>query len=213
MSSQSHAEVREAADGLHEKDDISLVDVLTLAEASIHSMKSFIDSLDSTIYKEFREIAEYIQKTKSEIGHLQANDLRSKHIPEAGHELSAVVSSTEQATTKIMECAEAVLDADQSDMKAYRQTVEDRMMDIFEACSFQDITGQRISKVVETLEHIESRVSRFAAAIGAQTEDDTQPVSEQEAKREKRKKDLILNGPALEGEGVSQDDIDALLSA
>ena len=35
-------------------------------------------------------------------------------------------------------------------------------MVVFEACSFQDITGQRIAKVVETLQHIEERVSRFA---------------------------------------------------
>ena len=85
MAKQTHARVRKAADGLRKKDDISLIDVLTLAEASIHSMKTFIDSLDSTIYSEFREIAEYIQNTKSEIGHLQANDLRFKHIPVGNH--------------------------------------------------------------------------------------------------------------------------------
>ena len=110
-----------------------------------------------------------------------------------------------------MECAEAILEADPSDMEAYQQMVNDKMMDIFEACSFQDITGQRISKVVETLEHIESRVSRFAAAIGAKDSD--QPASEKVIKRKKRKKDQILNGPALEGEGVSQDEIDALLNS
>jgi chemotaxis protein CheZ len=203
--------VRKAADGLRKKDDISLVDMLTLAEASIHSMKSFIDNLDSKIYSEFRDIAVYIQNTKDEIGHLQANDLRSKHIPEAGHELSAVVTSTEEATTKIMECAEAILEADPSDMEAYQQMVNDKMMDIFEACSFQDITGQRISKVVETLEYIESRVTRFAAAIGAK--DSEYPASEKEIKHKKRKKDLLLNGPAKEGEGVSQDDIETLLNA
>ncbi len=208
MSSPMHAEVREAADGLRNKDDISLVDVLTLAEASIHSMKSFIDSLDSKIYSEFREIAEYIQNTKDEIGHLQANDLRSKHIPEAGSELSAVVTSTEEATTQIMECAESLLEADTSDMEAYKQTVNDKMMIIFEACSFQDLTGQRIAKVVETLEHIETRVGRFAAAIGAQ--DNVGPATEKEKKRKKRNKDQILNGPAKKGQGVSQDDVDAL---
>lgn len=202
--------MREAADGLRKKDDISLVDVLSLAEASIHSMKSFIDSLDSKVYGEFREIAEYIQNTKSEIGHLQANDLRTNHIPEAGSELSAVVSSTEEATTKIMESAEAILDADTSDAEAYQQLVNDKVMVIFEACSFQDITGQRIFKVVETLEHIESRVSHFASAIGA--EDTELPSSEKEDKRKKRKKELILNGPAMDGKGVSQDDIDALLN-
>ena len=208
---KSHAKVRAAADGLRKKDDISLVDVLTLAEASISSMKQFVDSLDSKIYSEFREIAEYIQNTKSEIGHLQANDLRSKHIPEAGEELGAVVSSTEEATTKIMECAEAILEADTSDADAYQQLVNDKVMVIFEACSFQDLTGQRIAKVVETLEHIESRVTRFASAIGAEDADGG-AVTEKESKRNKRKKDLILNGPAKKGEGVSQDDVDALLN-
>ena len=208
MSSKTHAEVRKAADGLRKKEDISLVDVLTLAEASIHSMKSFIDSLDSKIYSEFREIAEYIQNTKSEIGHLQANDLRSKHIPEAGDELSAVVTSTEEATTRIMECAESLLEADSSDLETYKQTVNDKMMIIFEACSFQDLTGQRIAKVVDTLEHIESRVGRFAAAIGAEDNDDS--ATEKEKKRKKRKEEQILNGPAMEGEGVSQNDVDAM---
>ncbi len=61
MSSNKHAEVLKAADGFRKKDDISLIDVLTLAETSIRSMKTFIDSLDSTIYREFRDIAEYIQ--------------------------------------------------------------------------------------------------------------------------------------------------------
>ena len=124
MSAPKHTEVRKAANNLRKKDDISLIDVLTLAEASIHSMKTFIDSLDSSIYREFREIANYIQKTKLEIGHLQAHDLKSKHIPEAGHELSVVVTTTEEATTKIMECAEEILDADSSDVKAYRELVD-----------------------------------------------------------------------------------------
>lgn len=211
MAAKKHAEVLKAADGLSKKSDISLVDVLTLAETSIRSMKSFVDTLDSAVYKEFREIAEYIQKTKTEIGHLQANDMRSKHIPEAGLELSAVISSTEEATTKIMECAETVLDADSSDSKAYQQLVNDNMMLIFEACSFQDLTGQRISKVVETLEYIDERISRFAAAIGA--EDTKAPVSAKEKKRQKRKKDQLLNGPAHAGKGVSQADVDALLKA
>ena len=211
MSSKKHAEVLKAADGLSKKSDISLIDVLTLAETSIRSMKSFVDTLDSAVYKEFREIAKYIQNTKTEIGHLGANDMRSKHIPEAGLELSAVVSSTEDATTKIMECAEAVLDADTGDADAYQQLVNDKMMLIFEACSFQDLNGQRISKVVETLEYIDTRISRFASAIGA--EDTNAPVSTKEQKRHKRKKDQILNGPAHEGEGVSQDDIDALLNS
>lgn len=209
MSTRKHSAVRKAADGIRRKDDISLVDVLTLAEASIRSMKSFIDGLDSSIYREFIEIAEYIQNTKQEISNLQANDLQSKHIPEAGHELDEIVTATEHATTQIMECAEEILEADASDPDAYQKLVNEKIMVIFEACSFQDLTGQRISKVVETLEHIETRVGRFASAIGAT--DAVEVKTKAETKRDKRKKELLLNGPAKTGEGVSQDDIDALL--
>lgn len=178
---------------------------------TLRSIESFVDSLDSSIYREFRQIAEYIRNTKREIGHLEANDLRSKHIPEAGHELDEVITATEDATTKIMECAKTVLDADTSDPEAYQQVVSDNVMINFKTCSFQDLTGQRIAKAVETLEHIEARVGRFAAAIGAfDTADADTP---EQSKRKKRKKDLLVNGPVKSGEGVSQDDVDALLNS
>jgi chemotaxis regulatin CheY-phosphate phosphatase CheZ len=53
-------------------------------------------------------------------------------------------------------------------------------------------------------------VGRFAAAIGAF--DTTDADTPEQSKRKKRKKDLLLNGPAKTGEGVSQDDVDALLN-
>ena len=83
-------------------------------------------------------------------------------------------------------------------------------MAIFEACAFQDITGQRISKARENLNSIESRVSRFAEAVSVADSD--APASAEEAEREKRKKDLILNGPAANGEGVDQSEIDSILA-
>ena len=49
--------------------------------------------------------------------------------------------ATEQASNTIMECAEALMGADASDPAAYKALVDEKMMVIFEACSFQDITG------------------------------------------------------------------------
>ena len=77
------------------------------------------------------------------------------------------MQATETATNTIMECAEALMAADASDPAAYKALVDEKMMVIFEACSFQDITGQRIAKVVETLQHIEQRVARFADVMQA----------------------------------------------
>lgn len=190
--------------------DVSLADVVALAEITAESLQTFFETMDSAIYRELREIAEYIESMKHEIGTLQPNELKNTRIPAAGQELSAIVSATEKATNRIMECAEAVMAADASDPAAYKALVDDKMMVIFEACSFQDITGQRVAKVVETLEHIEDRVSRFAAAMRAK--DIAGYVSEKERKRAERKERLMLNGPQLAGEGVAQNDVDQLLT-
>ncbi len=88
--------------------------------------------------------------------------------------------------------------------------VDERMMLIFEACSFQDITGQRVAKVIDTLKHIEMRVTRFADAINAADADGY--LSEDERRREERKIKNILHGPQLDGEGVDQNDVDALFA-
>ncbi len=189
--------------------DISLVEIMSLAELMVGSMQTFFKELDTSIYKEFRELADYIGTAKNEIGRLQAGDLSDHHIPSAGEELDAIVEATESATNTIMGAAESIMEADPSDSEAYQGVVNDAVMEIFEACSFQDITGQRITKVVETLQHIDDRVSRFASALGAK--DVGGHFDQAEAERERRKQELLLNGPQALGEGVSQDDIDALL--
>lgn len=191
--------------------DITLVEIMSLAELMVGSMQTFFKELDTSIYREFRELADYIGTAKNEIGHLQANDISDNHIPSAGLELDAIVSATENATNSIMEAAENIMAADPSDGEAYQATINDSVMDIFEACSFQDITGQRITKVVETLQHIDNKVSRFASAIGASDIGGHQ--TQEEAARDQRKQDLLLNGPQSASEAISQKDIDALLGS
>lgn len=211
MAEGSNASMRAVIDRLRDKQDISLIDILSLAEVSVDSLRSTLDTIDSSIYREFREIASQISRTKSELGQLSTSDLRHERIPQAGLELHAIVEATEDATHRIMECAETIMTADPSDQATYHSIVNDNIMAIFEACSFQDITGQRISKVVETLEIIDKRVNRFAKAIGAdETDIISTELDEEETKREQRKKDQLLNGPAIDGSTVSQDDIDSL---
>ena len=192
------------------RDQTTLADVLTLAEISARAMHRFFEDMDSAVYRELREIAGYIESLKREIGALKANDIKSSRIPAAGMELSAVCKATEAATNTIMECAEAVMAADSNNAAAYKDLVSEKMMIIFEACSFQDITGQRISKVVETLQLIDERVSRFAKAISAR--DTGEASSEREKVREERRQRLLLNGPQLGGPETSQSEVDALFS-
>jgi chemotaxis protein CheZ len=192
------------------KDAVTFSDVLALAEVTAHSLQVFFDTMDTAVYREMREIAGYIERMKSEIGALQADDIKQSHIPAAGQELSAIIKATEGATHTIMECAETLMGADISDPAAYKALVDEKMILIFEACSFQDITGQRIAKVVETLQQIERRVARFATAVG--THSDHAFADEQERLRAERRERLLLHGPQVDGAGINQAEVDALIS-
>jgi chemotaxis protein CheZ len=165
---------------------------------------------NAELENELRKIANYIAALRREIAALQANEMHMEKIPAAGHELAAVVTSTEGATNEIMAIAERVLSTDINDPAAYKEFVDKEMMALFETCAFQDIAGQRISRVVKTLEHIEARVSRFATYTGV--EDEAGHANDREAKAATRKEELLLNGPSIADEGNSQPMIDRLLA-
>jgi chemotaxis protein CheZ len=184
--------------------DPRLGEVLHLASQMSEAMQEFFGAIDRTLYSELRYISAYIQRTRQEISALRPNDIQTDRIPTAGAELEAIVAGTAEATNRIMEAAEQVMSADPTDFDAYQALVSEKMMDIFEACSFQDITGQRVKKVVTTLSHIEERIARFAEVMGVED------AAVEMTPEEKRQKDLLLNGPALNGPEVAQDDIDAL---
>ncbi|UTW54858.1 protein phosphatase CheZ [Kordiimonas sp. SCSIO 12610] len=193
----------------------SLTDVAMVTEVLIGTMQAFFRTVDTAIYKECRELGEYISNARKEIASLQPassddDDEKSDRLPRAGMELDAIVQATEDATNTIMEAAEEIMGADVSDIDAYQALTTDAVMRIFEACSFQDITGQRVSKVVQTLHHIEERVEELSQLLGVSEKDileskklEADKVTEDQA---------LLAGPALDGEGIDQSDIDALLN-
>ena len=91
--------------------------------------------------------------------------------------------------------------------------ITNEVMKIFEACSFQDITGQRITNVVKTLKEIEGKVSKIIAIIASRIpgigDADTSSVEDTKSVNEE---DNLLNGPQLPDKAISQDDIDKILS-
>ncbi|GEQ99424.1 hypothetical protein JCM17845_00480 [Iodidimonas gelatinilytica] len=98
--------------------------------------------------------------------------------------------------------------ADPQDVEAFQQTVQDNIMQIFEACSFQDITGQRISKVVQTLTYVEGRIHELRSLLGI-TDDEISAAAEDEEDVAVDEDRALLRGPSLEGEGIDQDAVDA----
>lgn len=207
-AAQAAVKIREAIETLKQSEVRSrpLVEVLDLSHQMADAMNAFFGSLDRSIVGEFTYIAQFIQKARNEISELQPNEIRTSRIPGASVELDAVVKDTEHATEQIMTEAEGLLALQPSDPAAYKAAVDAAMMRVIEACSFQDLTGQRVNKVISTLRHIEERVAQFADALGVQ--DAARPETEADA----RKRSLLLNGPAVDGPETKQNDIDALFA-
>ena len=191
---------------------VTLGDIAGVTEVLLGTMQRYFNSIDTTLYSEFRGLSSYIDRARGEIAELRPNDLKQDKIPRAGMELDAIVASTEEATGTIMDAAEEIMAADPSSHE-YSDTINEACMRIFEACSFQDITGQRINKVVATLTYIEERLHGLQDAWGpdiADAEGDAHQFGVH-SDDDRPDKDL-LNGPALDGQGIEQSQIDALLS-
>jgi chemotaxis protein CheZ len=164
-------------------------------------------------------IYEAINKTKLEIATLHVTGFEGPEMKRVTHELDAIVGGTENATENILAAAEFIDQAANSLSAAIKSEadkqlandIQDHVVRIFEACNFQDLTGQRITKVVSTLKFIETHIVRMMEIWGGiDSFNDVAPAAM--AAREGDQK--LLNGPKLDGEvgHASQDDIDALFN-
>lgn len=147
-----------------------------------------------------------ISVAKSEIAALRVDDITDHDIPFATDELDAIVDHTAQATHAILESCEmldevAAVVSGNSATKLQAATTR-----IYEACSFQDITGQRITKIVATLKTIEGKVAQIIGTFGASAHD-ARHVEHHVASDAD-----LLNGPQLPANAMDQSDIDKLLA-
>lgn len=162
-------------------------------------------------------IYDAINRTKREIAVLHGKSFDNNEMSKVTGELGAVVGGTEEATQQILEAAEAIDQAASAlgkvnspdQQKILSEEISERVVSIFEACNFQDLTGQRISKVMTTMKFIENHITVMMDIWGGvdAIRAHAPPIVDD---REGDAK--LLNGPKLDGDAghASQNDIDAL---
>lgn len=162
---------------------------------------------DRGLFDELTRLARFIEAAKRDIAALHPDDIRQKHLPTAADELDAIVTATADATGAILDAAEKLTAIAEGTPSASSQITE-QVTRIFEACTFQDITGQRITKVVKTLKQIELKVTELVQAFG----DAPSLAMAPHIRRAKAvdQEAALLNGPQLPAEAASQSDIDVL---
>lgn len=189
-----------------------------VVRAVLSTMTGDLTAHETSLLMEVEELGRTIARAKAEIAALRVDDITVSHIPSATDELDAIVEHTAAATHTILESCETLdrvateltgdvgtSSADQA--CAMRARLQDATTRIYEACSFQDITGQRITKVVTTLKAIDAKVSHMVGTFGRRSvtleSEVTPPPPEQD----------LLNGPRLPAAAMDQSDIDRLLAS
>jgi chemotaxis protein CheZ len=164
-------------------------------------------------------IHDAINRTKREIAVLHGKSFNGDEMAKVNGELGAVVGGTEQATQQILEAAESIDNAASAlskntsldQQKILSEEIQERVVSIFEACNFQDLTGQRISKVMNTMKFIEQHINEMMDIWGGvdAIKAHAPPIVDIREGDEK-----LLNGPKLDGDigHASQDDIDAMFN-
>ena len=150
-------------------------------------------------------LSDHIRLTRSEIGALRAGSGNPQMFSTATDELEEIVTETARATNRIMDAAESVEKVASSLGPEPAGALMDAVTNIYEASAFQDITGQRITKIVRSLQSLEEKLASLASAFG--------PLDDSEAPAKPEGDAALLNGPQMEKTAASQTDIDALFAS
>jgi chemotaxis protein CheZ len=189
----------------------TLVDRDMVAEvvtAVLTTMSGDLSAAETSLLGEVEALGRTIAAAKVEIAALKVDDIRDRDIPFATDELDAIVEHTAVATNAILESCEMLDEVAAAVSGDAAARLQDAVTKIYEACSFQDITGQRITKVVTTLKAIEAKVAQIITAFGVKHEpSEPREVSSDSAPIE------LLNGPQLPSNAMDQSDIDKLLAS
>jgi len=196
---QSAGSASENAPKDHPSDQITVGD--------LNKLKSETDSIHRAISHTMREVASL---------HFGAFDVERGR---ASRELDAVVDSTERATQQILDAAESIDEAadtlsaalKQDQEQALTSDIRDHVVRIFEACNFQDLSGQRIAKVLATLTFVEESVARMLEIWGGSAAVEDYAATTQD---ERDSEEKLVSGPKLDGDSghVSQQEIDAMFA-
>lgn len=151
--------------------------------SALGELRAFIDRRIAELSTEIHATVQLVDFSEAnlsgQLAQIHGQIARMVAVPAAatrnsGVELEAVVEETEKAANRIMEAAEAIstwLAGDQSRDGA--AAIAEKVNAIFEACSFQDLTGQRVRRAIEHLQRVDTLLSDM---MGDAAEDPPAPA-------------------------------------
>ncbi|MEQ8332940.1 protein phosphatase CheZ [Nisaea sp.] len=145
------------------------------------------------------------------------NGIRDDLLPEASRELDAVALVAEEAAERILTAVEKIDELRAGMPENVSEAVGEAIIEIFEACGFQDLTGQRVGRIHQTLNGVADRVEAVMTHTGhapsseAKRNRDKHPENVEKSASEPFSEEGLLNGPQLPSDAKTQEEIDALM--
>lgn len=162
------------------------------------------------LIQQLEELTAYVRKVSRELAAIGPSQLRNSHIPHAADQLGAVVEATEVAANQIMDACDTLQTVGMEVGGEHAQRIGNAVTTIYEACGFQDLTGQRIVTVRQTLGVIEGRLGDLMQMLGIPADLHQERADDEEELTVNQTS--MLNGPQLPGSAIDQSAIDALLA-
>lgn len=178
-----------------------------MVKAMVSRADGTLNQGDAILLTDIVDLAATLASARAEIAAIGADDITASQIPSATDELDAIVEHTAAATDSILESCEQMETVMPRVAAAEQQVLQDCITRIYEACSFQDITGQRITKIVSLLQEIERKVARMIEVFPPGQLPPPRAAAPVDPAQE------LLNGPQLSANAMHQSDIDALLAS
>ncbi len=174
--------------------------------------------MDKRLHSEVRSLIQYITRLREEIAGIAREQDDQTAFDGMADRLDAIVDSTADATDSILTAMEGIDEAveklrahpEPAEIDALCDKISEKSMAAMEACSFQDLTGQRINRVVGSLKFVEQRVNSMAEICGRDEILDL--GKDMEGAPEQVDGGVVLDGPQRAEDAISQDEIDNLFS-
>ena len=183
-------------------------EVTEMVRSVLGTVQRNLSLTEAALLREVEGLAATVASARAEIAAMGADDITASHIPTATDELDAIVEHTASATDSILESCEQLEALTVRMTEEDAQALQHSVTRIYEACSFQDITGQRITKVVTALQAIENKVAHMIKVFAPNAAVVARPsVPDADCSTG------LLNGPQLPANAMDQSGIDALLAS
>lgn len=176
-----------------EPNSAALQELAQVAKAM--SEGNFYQDLGLQVTGELGKLAYYLNKTRKNLQYLDSSTAQAtSRMPEASDTLSSIAKATEMATHRILALAEKILQ-DQGEAAAILSRLNQEpplpefllkeqiqnlhrlneqnqadLVEILTHLSFQDLTGQKIQKIIHLVQEVERRILGLLVAFGIKAE-------------------------------------------